>query len=29
MVFGPTDPNIDNSWFVFEYWSASAYSECK
>ena len=27
MVFDPTDPDIDNSWFVCEYWLAIAYGE--
>ena len=29
MVFDPTDPDIDDSWFVCEYWLAIAYGEYK
>ena len=29
MVFDPTEPEIDESCFTQEYWSASAYRECE
>ena len=29
MVFDPTEPDIDDSQFVCEEWSASVYGECK